>query len=139
MTTKFTGGCLCGAVRYECLAEPMFMGNCHCRDCQKASGGAYEPVIGLPAGALKVTGMVKYHNTNADNGNTLSRGFCPECGARLLGKTSAMPDLAMITAASLDDPSQYKPTRDIFTASAQPWDQMNPALAKFPKMPPMGG
>jgi hypothetical protein len=69
----------------------------------------------------------------------LSRGFCPECGARLFAKTSAMPDLAMITAGSLDEPSQYKPTLDIFTASAQPWDQMNPALAKFPKMPPMGG
>ena len=123
MATKFTGGCLCGAVRYECSAEPLFMGNCHCRDCQKASGGAYEPDIGLPAAALK----------------TLSRGFCPECGASLFGKTSAMPDLAMITAGSLDDPSQYKPILDIFTASAQPWDHMNPTLAKFPKMPPMGG
>ena len=50
-----------------------------------------------------------------------------------------MPELAMITAGSLDDPSQYKPTMDIFTASAQPWDHMNPTLPKFPKMPPMGG
>jgi hypothetical protein len=43
----------------------------------------------------------------------------------------------MITAGSLDDPSQYKPSIDIFTSSAQPWDYMNPALPKFPKMPPM--
>jgi len=43
----------------------------------------------------------------------------------------------MITAGSLDDPSLYKPTLDIFTSSAQPWDHMHPALAKFPKMPPM--
>jgi hypothetical protein len=57
----------------------------------------------------------------------------------LFGKTTAAPDLAMITAGSLDDPSLYKPTLDIFTASAQPWDHMNPALAKFPKMPPMAG
>jgi hypothetical protein len=55
MATQFTGGCLCGAVRYECSADPFFMGNCHCRDCQKASGGAYEPDIGLPAAALKIT------------------------------------------------------------------------------------
>jgi|SRR5215475_5005315 len=88
---------------------------------------------------LKITGAVKYYDTKADSGNTLSRGFCPECGASLFGKTSAMPDLAMITAGSLDDPSLYKPTLDIFTASAQPWDHMNPALAKFPKMPPMEG
>jgi hypothetical protein len=115
------------------------MGNCHCRDCQRSSGGAYEPDIGLPAGALKITGGVKYYEAKAESGNTLSRGFCPECGASLFGKTTGAPDLAMITAGSLDDPSLYKPTLDIFTSSAQPWDHMNPALTKFPKMPPMGG
>ena len=131
MATQFTGGCLCGRVRYECSAEPFFMGNCHCRDCQKSSGGAYEPDIGLPAAALKITGTVKYYDGKADSGNTLSRGFCPECGASLFGKTSAMPDLAMITAGSLDDPGLYKPTLDIFTTSAQPWDHMDPALGQL--------
>ena len=77
MATRFTGGCLCGGVRYECSADPLFMGNCHCRDCQKASGGAYEPDIGLPAAALKITGAVKYYDGKADSGNTLSRGFLP--------------------------------------------------------------
>ena len=91
--------------------------------------------IGIPAPALKITGNVKYHDSKADSGNTLSRGFCPECGSRLFGKTSAMTDLAMITAASLDDPSQYNPQMDIYISSAQPWDHMNPALPKFPKMP----
>jgi hypothetical protein len=112
------------------------MGNCHCRDCQKSSGGAYEPDIGLPAAALKITGAVKYYDKKADSGNTLSRGFCPECGSTLFGNTNAMPELAMIAAGSLDDPSLYKPTLDIFTSSAQPWDHMDPTLAKFPKMPP---
>lgn len=135
MATKFTGGCLCGKVRYECTADPIFMGNCHCRDCQIAGGGAYAPEIGIPAPTLKITGEVKYHEIKADSGNALSRGFCPECGARLFGKTSGMPDLAMIAAASLDDPTQYIPQLDIYVSSAQPWDHMNPALPKFPKMP----
>jgi len=58
-------------VRYECSADPLFMGNCHCRDCQKASGSAYDPDIGLPVAALKITGMVKYYDSKADSGNTL--------------------------------------------------------------------
>ena len=33
MAVPFTGGCACGAIRYECTAEPLYMGNCHCRDC----------------------------------------------------------------------------------------------------------
>jgi hypothetical protein len=46
-----------------------------------------------------------------------------------------MPDLAMITAGSLDDATQYEPQMDIYTSSAQTWDHMNPALPKFAKMP----
>jgi len=135
MATKFTGGCLCGAVCYECTAEPIFMGNCHCRDCQKASGSAYEAAIGVPAAALKITGNVKYHDSKADSGNTVSRGFCPECGSRLFGKTSGMAELAIFMASSLDDPKQFQPAMDVYTSSAQPWDHMNPAVPKFPKMP----
>jgi len=135
MSTNYTGGCLCGAVRYECTAEPIFMGNCHCRDCQKASGSGYEAAIGVPAPALKITGNVKYHDIKADSGSMVSRGFCPECGSRLFGKTSGMPQLAIVMAGSLDDPKQFQPGMDVYTSSAQPWDHMNPALPKFLKMP----
>lgn len=138
MATQFTGGCACGALRYECNADPMFMGNCHCRDCQKAGGSAYEPAIGVPAAALKITGTVKYYDAKADSGNTVSRGFCPECGSRVLGKTSGMRDLAIVLAGSLDDGSKFQPQMDVYTSSAQSWDHMNPALPKFEKMPPMG-
>ena len=132
------GGCMCGAVRYECTADPMFMGNCHCRDCQQAGGGAYAAAIGVPRTAVKITGNVKYYESKAESGNIAGRGFCSTCGSRLFSLPPFAPDLMVIMASSLDDPSIYKPGMDIFTSSAQPWDHMNPALPKFPKMPPMG-
>lgn len=135
MAKKFTGGCICGGVRYECTAEPVMTGNCHCRDCQKAGGSAFAPALAVPAVALKVTGEVKYYDKKADSGQTVSRGFCPACGARLFGKPKAMPDLTVILAGSLDDPSWFRPAMDVFTASAQPWDCMNPDLPKFSRMP----
>jgi hypothetical protein len=135
MSTLFTGGCICGAVRYECSAEPVMAGNCHCRDCQKAGGGAFASALAVPTAALKITGEVKYYDTKGDSGHMVSRGFCPNCGARLFGKPKAMPDLTAILAGSLDDPSWYRPGMDIYTASAQPWAYMNPDLAKFSKMP----
>ena len=104
MSSSLTGGCQCGAVRYECTAEPLFTGNCHCRDCQRSTGSAYVPALAVPARALKITGDVKYYDSRADSGHTFSRGFCPNCGGRLFGKTSAMPRFMLITAGSLDDP-----------------------------------
>jgi len=132
------GGCACGAVRYESSAEPVFTGTCHCRDCQRASGGASSSVLAVPEAALKLTGEVKYHTVKGESGKAMSRGFCPSCGSRLTGRGEAIPGLMMIAPASLDDPSWFKPAMDIYTTSAQPWDHMNPALPKFPKMPPQG-
>ena len=133
--SAFSGGCQCGTGRYECAVEAVFTGNCHCRDCQKATGGAYVPVLAVPADALKITGDVKYYDSRADSGHTFSRGFCANCGGRLFGKSSGMPAIIAITAGSLDDPSRFKPATDFYTSSAQPWDHMNPQLPKFPKQP----
>jgi hypothetical protein len=135
MAAPFSGGCACGAVRYECSAEPLMMGNCHCRDCQRASGGPFVSIVAVPKDALKITGDVKYHEVKADSGRPIKRGFCGKCGSRLFGFSSA-PFIG-VSAGSLDDPSWYSPSFDIYTSSAQPWDYMNPELAKFPKMPPM--
>ena len=129
---------MCGAVRYECTAEPIFMGNCHCRDCQQASGSAYAAAIGVPQSAVKITGNVKYYESKADSGKLAKRGFCASCGARLFSLPPFAPEVMVIMAASLDDPSVFKAGMNIYTASAQPWDYMDPALPKFPKMPPPG-
>ena len=136
MTISFTGGCRCGFVRYECSAAPLLTVNCHCRDCQQATGGAYVSVVVVPQHALKITGEVKYYYSLNDNGDPVSRGFCMNCGSHLLGRP-AVPEILTIYAGTLDDPSWYKPTMDIFTNSAQPWDHMNPELPKFSKNPPM--
>src|ERR1700730_8733194 len=45
MLEPITGRCACGAVEYECDGEPVAMLNCHCRDCQRASGSAYAAIL----------------------------------------------------------------------------------------------
>jgi hypothetical protein len=133
----FSGHCLCGAVIYECSASPIVMGNCHCRDCQRVTGCAYAAGILVPISAVTVTGDVRYYETTADSGDVISRGICPVCGSRLIGKGAPAPDSMSIMAGTLDDPTFFRPQADIYVSSAQPWDHMNPRLPKFRKMPPM--
>ncbi|BAY40131.1 glutathione-dependent formaldehyde-activating GFA [Nostoc sp. NIES-2111] len=136
MITKFTGRCLCGSVRHECSAPPVAMGNCHCRDCQRATGSAYASALLVPQSAVTIIGDVKYYEVIGESGSIVGRGFCPNCGSRLFSKPP-IPELMGIMAGSLDDPSWFSPTMDIYTASSQPWDYMNPNLSKFTKMPAM--
>lgn len=130
-----TGGCLCGAVRYQCAAEPVMSVNCHCRSCQQASGSAYAAICMVPMAAVTVTGEVRYYDSPGDTGHNVSRGFCPTCGSHLFGKPAVLPALIGIKAASLDEPSRYQPSLDMYVDSAQPWNCMNPDLPKFAKAP----
>lgn len=55
MKIPFAGGCMCGNIRYECRAQPIFMGNCHCRDCQRATGTAFAAAILVHGDAVTIT------------------------------------------------------------------------------------
>ena len=135
MNKSLTGGCLCGAIRFETSAEPVFSGNCHCRDCQRSSGSAYTPGIFVPADSVRIEGTVKYFESKADSGNTIQRGFCPNCGSQLFTRLQMMPDVLGLRAGTLDAPELFEPTLDMYTDSAPHWDQMNPTLLRFPKAP----
>jgi hypothetical protein len=86
MAAPFRGGCMCGAVRYECSTEPLVTANCHCRDCQQSSGSPFASVLLVPQAAVKITGEVKWFDVKADSGNMFSRRFCPNCGSPLFGR-----------------------------------------------------
>ena len=137
MSSAMTGGCLCGAVRYEAAGEPLFSLQCHCRDCQRASGGAYVAAMRMPAEGFRITcGVPKSYTAQSDAGNQVTRFFCGECGSPLYIQVSSRPDIVGIRVGTLDDPSEFRAEADIFVKSAQPWDHMDPALPKYDTYPP---
>ncbi len=135
MQVPFSGGCACGAIRYQCAALPAFSWHCHCRDCQQASGSAFCPVLYVPQVALTITGESTYHTVTAESGNAVSRGACPRCGSPVFILADLVPDLQGLWAASLDDPSQFQPQVQVWTGSAQPWDALHPTLPQIAKAP----
>jgi len=95
-------------------------------------------LIVIPKEAFRLlSGEIKYHTKLSDGGDTMERGFCPDCGARLTIYEPHRPKLFFIHAASLDDPGVYDPSMNIFTASSYAWDVMNSDLETHPRMPPV--
>ena len=136
-TVPFLGGCACDAIRYECSEQLVFMVNCHCRDCQKASGSAYSPTLIVEMSSLKLLkGEAKYHCVPAQSGNIARRGFCPDCGTPLFAGSSAKTEFLGIKASSLDDPSWFKPEANVWTCSVQPWDFLDPNVPSYHKYRP---
>ena len=136
MKLPLTGGCACGAIRYETTAEPVVMFHCHCRDCQRASGGPFTSFRNRAAEALRFSkAQVRFHDSPSHRGGKTHRGFCADCGSPILAKTDANADIVAIRTASLDDASWFNLEMDVWTSDAHPWDQMNPALPKFEKYP----
>lgn len=130
MTSKYSGRCLCGEINYSTDAEPLFTGNCHCKDCQRSSGSAFIPALLFPEESVSIRGAAKYFESASDSGSVHRRGFCQNCGSQLFAKFSAMPGMLGIKAGTLDSTSNYVPKLDFYVASAAPWDHMNPQLPK---------
>jgi hypothetical protein len=132
---KIEGGCLCGKVRYSADAEPIFTGVCHCTNCQKSTGTAFNVVVALPKPALSVAGALTTFEGRGDTGKATYRKFCPACGSGIIDEAEIMPDVVMIMAGTLDDASWVKPAMEIFCDSAQPWVSLGGDRQRFPKMP----
>ena len=136
MSSKLDGGCACGAVRYSIAGQPKYMGNCHCRDCQHATGSAYFPAVLVSIKEFtQHSGNVTWYESKADSGQTMQRAFCPQCGSPLFLRNPAREGGMVLYASSLDDPSVYEPSRDIYTDSAQPWVPIEDGMLNYTHQP----
>ena len=134
----FEGGCRCGAVRFRVDAAPVRTFLCHCRDCQKATGGPFNAAMLVPKNALVITkGEPVWHAVPSTRGGTNGRGFCGVCGSRLFGGKREEGPTIGITVSSLDDRSWYRPTVHVFVSQKEPWDTIEDGLPQFDTYPPL--
>ena len=137
MAETLTGGCGCGAIRYESTGDPIVAFNCHCRACQQYTGSGFVASTLVPSATFKIVkGAVREYKTTGENGGEIFRGFCENCGSPIATRLARLPQVVGIPAGSMDDPSYHKPTMDLFVRDVQPWDCMNAALKKIETFPP---
>ncbi|MBP5858825.1 GFA family protein [Marivibrio halodurans] len=136
MTKPYTGGCACGAIRYETQDAPIFENHCQCRDCQRRSGTGHGSYLTFPnRAAVTIMGETKTWRIVGDSGFEKGHGFCPTCGTPVYLTLDAMPEVIAVHAASLDEPALFDPKVVTYGACGHAWDPMDPALQLFARTP----
>jgi hypothetical protein len=133
---KLEGGCYCGAVRFSAEGDPLFKGQCHCRECQYFTGGHPNVVIGMPEAGFQLTkGSLKpFKRSDLENGVT--REFCAECGTAIISKPPSMAGAVLIKVGTLDDQCVFPgPDMVIYTCDKQAYHHVPDGVPSFDKVP----
>lgn len=107
--TRYTGGCICGAVRIEITAAPYRVGICHCMDCRKRQGAVFHSFAVFPTESVTVTGETRAYR---------HRHFCPTCGSSLF---DLWDDEFELHAGCLDEPDRLVPTYETWVIRREAW------------------
>ncbi|MEP2235149.1 MAG: GFA family protein [Alteripontixanthobacter sp.] len=128
-----SGGCHCGAIRYEISGDVLNHALCHCIDCRRTSGA---PMVGwamVPDTALTVTGETSVYASSED----ARRHFCIQCGTGLFYSNAAMlPGLVDVQSATLDEPEHLPAQAHIQVAERIGWMAEAHHLPMFERYPP---
>lgn len=127
MSEPLTGGCQCGAIRYQFEGPVPAVYACHCGECKKQSASAFSMSIPIQYAALRVGGKVSSFESKAFSGKAKHNYFCGNCGTRLWHSASNPPDSITLKVGTLDDPSGITPLGHLWVSKKQPGIELDPA------------
>jgi hypothetical protein len=111
---NLSGGCLCGAVRYEFEGEPRMAFLCHCRDCQRSGGSLVHLGVMVPEAKLKLHGALTSYHSKGDAGRGITREFCPRCGSGIGNRLELSPGMFVLKGGTLDEPNAVAPQFELY-------------------------
>ncbi len=131
-----TGGCHCGAIRYEVQGEALTHALCHCVDCRRHAGAPMVSWTMYPESALTITKGAPKIYASSPHGR---RHFCPDCGTGLFYvNQEVLPGIIDIQSATYDDPDAAPAPVHIQTADRIRWMERAHELPQFERYPPQG-
>jgi hypothetical protein len=137
MKLPLTGGCQCGAVRYEIRQAPKSLYVCHCTECQRQSGSAFALSMPVAREAVAVTaGAPRRWRRVLESGRAIDCVFCGDCGTRLWHEPERNPTASVLKPGTLDDTAWFRPVGHIWTKSAQPWCDIPDDAVNYEAQPP---
>jgi hypothetical protein len=141
MQLPLTGGCVCGAIRYEIGAAPINVYACHCLDCQRVTSSAFSIGVVVQDGAFTMKGKEARSVAGgvSEGGRAKRRWVCPDCGTWLFGNPRPSKEypglIRVVRGGTLDDTSWLKPQAHYWTRSKQPWVILPEDVAVYERQP----
>jgi hypothetical protein len=133
---KVEGGCYCGALRFEASGDPLFKGECYCRECQHVSGGGPNLVMAMPGGGFAWTRGAPKTFRRPDLEAPVTREFCATCGTHILARSPGVPGAVLLKVGAFDDPSAFGgPQMVIFTIDKQAYHHLPDGVPSFERVP----
>ena len=132
---KISGGCYCGAIKYESLGDIQASIQCHCRECQYITGGNPNTVMAFPKDSFTYVSGKPKKFTRQDIDIAVTRHFCENCGTAIGTESPARPNSMIVKVGTMDNPSAFIPQAAIFTCDAQPFHNMPDGIPLFEKRP----
>ena len=132
MNQPFTGGCLCGAIRYTVDTPIERLVACYCLDCQRVTGASGSINAIVPASAFRIVkGKTKVFTKEADSGNPLYHHFCGDCGSWIYNPFGGDPGRVVIKAGTLDHHEGMKIMLNVWARSRRPWALMDATIPTY--------
>lgn len=128
-----TGGCLCGAVRYEAGGTPFHPVICHCRMCRRAAGAPVMAWFSVDRSAFRFTATAPAAYRSSEHA---TRQFCAQCGTQLTFESDQHSKEIDIASASLDDPEQVPPADHVHDGTRLSWIRVEDGLPRYPAARP---
>lgn len=129
------GGCACGQVGFECRQPPAVVFQCHCKNCQRATGGPFAVNAWFDLDHVEIRGEFHAYANAADTGATATLEFCASCGSPVAMRTTSMPGAIGLRAASFDDMAWLEPMANLYMKNSPAWEWVNPDLPSFDSQP----
>lgn len=131
---EWTGGCLCGAVRFQAQGNPDWVAICHCGSCRRHTGGALNAAAGFPAAKVSFQGKPSVYASSPG----VERYFCPQCGTSIAYQSRQWPEDLHLFVGSFDHPQHLEPECHIHAEDGLAWLKLADQLPRFRTTPSAG-
>jgi hypothetical protein len=129
---KMSGGCMCGAVRFEVSGEPFLVSHCHCQSCRKHNGAPVVTLAGYKSGQVSFSGEDRRLYESSPG---VGRAFCGKCGTPLTWEGDSgdeeLGNIVEIHLSTFDEPDLLVPTGHAFYLERVGWFDVADTLPRY--------